>query len=454
MILLDTFIGRFHPLVVHLPIGFLILGILTEWCYRSEKARFFVAFAWLMGGVSAFSAAFLGWLLANEGGYEASSLFWHRWLGIGLTVLSFMVYLAKSDRVKVSKVGHQMMNIGVIALLGIVGHLGGNMTHGSDYLIENAPPAMKAMLGEEAEIVASTSINKSVDSTYIYADLIEPVFETKCMQCHNDEVQRGALNMASPEKMSAGGDHGAVFVSGNASESELFRRVTLLPSHAKYMPLKGEPMTFQEIKLLEWWLEEGASFEERVAEKEIPKSIAAILLNAYDLDVSERPYYEKVKVAAAAEQAIKKIEAAGFKVAPLAAGSNLLEVSFQQTNPDLSVLLEAKEQITWLNLANTALEDAQLANISQLVNLTRLRLENNPIGDEGVAYLEALQHLATLNLHHTKVSDEVAKTLVKMNGLENVYLWETKATPDILEAVEGVEIDLGMSFASANLIKE
>lgn len=454
MILLDTFIGRFHPLVVHLPIGFLILGILTEWFYKSEKAQSFAAFAWLMGGISAFFAALFGWLLANEGGYEASSLFWHRWLGIALVGISFLVYFAKSGRIEVGKTGNHVLNFGVLALLTLVGHLGGNMTHGSEYLTENAPPALKAILGEAEIEETAITIDKPADSTYLYADLIEPVFEAKCMQCHNDEVQRGALNMASPEKLTVGGDHGVVFVAGSATESELFRRVTLLPNHSKYMPLKGQPMTFKEIKLLEWWLDEGASFEARVTENEIPKGIAAILLENYDLDISEKPYYEKAKVVAASNQAIEQLTKSGFKVDILSDENNLLEVSFKNRNlENLEILLEAKEQITWLDLSNTNLEDEQLAIIGQLPNLTRLRLQNNPISDEGVAFLTNLKHLESLNLHHTKVTDAVSTSLEKIQGLKRVYLWETQVTMAILAQLETtkpkLEVDLGMQFAVA-----
>lgn len=455
MILLDTFIGRFHPLVVHLPIGFLVLGIVTEWFYRSEKVKPFVVFSWLMGGVSAFFAVLFGWLLANEGGYEEGSLFWHRWLGIALTVFAFGVYFVKSGRIELGNLGHQVLNLGALALLTIVGHLGGNMTHGSDYLIENAPTALKAILGSEATEAEAEAIDKPADSIYLYTDLIEPVFEAKCMQCHNNEVQRGALNMSSPAKLALGGDHGVVLVAGSAEESELFRRVTLLPDHAKYMPLKGQPMTFQEIKLMEWWLEEGASFEARLTEYEVPKDMASILLKQYEVDVSEKPYYEKVKVNPAEEQVLEKIRNMGFKVETLGAGNNLLEVSYRGQNiENIEVLLEAAAQITWLDLSNTQITDEQINTIGKLPNLTRLRLQNNPIGDEGVAALSSLKHLESLNLHHTQVTNAVATTLGKIVGLKRVYLWETQATLAILSNLQAakpeLEVDLGIQYASIN----
>ncbi|MEL6942055.1 MAG: DUF2231 domain-containing protein, partial [Bacteroidota bacterium] len=198
MLLLDSFIGRFHPLVVHLPIGFLILGVLMEFFLKEgEGAKKTIAFSWLMGGISALASAFIGWLLANDGGYEESTLFWHRWLGIGLTVVAFAGWLVKSGRFEVGKTGNWALNIGIVVALSVVGHLGGNMTHGSDYLIENAPEPIKAILGEEKTEEASKTIQKTPDSIGIYSDLIAPVFEEKCNRCHDDKVQRGGLNMSN-----------------------------------------------------------------------------------------------------------------------------------------------------------------------------------------------------------------------------------------------------------------
>ncbi|MEN0051652.1 MAG: DUF2231 domain-containing protein, partial [Bacteroidota bacterium] len=192
MLLLESFIGRFHPLVVHLPIGFLILGVLMEFFFREgEGTKKVIAFTWLMGGLGAAASAFIGWLLANEGGYNEDTLFWHRWIGIGLTVVAFAGWWVKSGRLELGKVGNWALNIGVIVALSVVGHLGGNMTHGSDYLIENAPEPIKAILGEEEVEEVDKVISKTADSIGIYADLIAPVFEEKCNRCHDDEIQRG-----------------------------------------------------------------------------------------------------------------------------------------------------------------------------------------------------------------------------------------------------------------------
>ena len=93
MLALDivTFFGRFRPLLVHLPIGFLLLAILIEWYQGKKEGKEnskLITYAWLLGAISAILSALCGWLLAENGEYAEASIFWHRWLGIGLAALA------------------------------------------------------------------------------------------------------------------------------------------------------------------------------------------------------------------------------------------------------------------------------------------------------------------------------------------------------------------------------
>src|SRR5258707_8763664 len=86
---LSQFVGRFHPLIVHLPIALLLLVPLLEFLglfRRWNDLRASAGFVLLLASISAFVAAFLGWLLAWSGGYEGTLVTRHMWGGFSLAV--------------------------------------------------------------------------------------------------------------------------------------------------------------------------------------------------------------------------------------------------------------------------------------------------------------------------------------------------------------------------------
>ena len=80
-------IGKFHPLFVHLPIGFLILLAILEWlALRPQWKELATAnrVILLLSIPVSIASVICGWLLAESGSYDATALFWHRWLGTGV----------------------------------------------------------------------------------------------------------------------------------------------------------------------------------------------------------------------------------------------------------------------------------------------------------------------------------------------------------------------------------
>ena len=64
-----TFLGRFHPLFVHLPIGFLLLAVLLEWYQhrkKNKKNSTLISLSWFLGAVSALLAALCGWVSGRK----------------------------------------------------------------------------------------------------------------------------------------------------------------------------------------------------------------------------------------------------------------------------------------------------------------------------------------------------------------------------------------------------
>src|SRR5258708_1248012 len=84
---LSQFIGRFHPLAVHLPIALVLLAALLELggFFRSGKhLQSFGGFVLALAAASALLSVSLGWVLARSGGYEGQLVTRHMWGGVSL----------------------------------------------------------------------------------------------------------------------------------------------------------------------------------------------------------------------------------------------------------------------------------------------------------------------------------------------------------------------------------
>ena len=137
------FLGRFHPVAVHLPIGLLLAAALAEglfvWTHAqwlSGAARFSV----LLGAAGAVGAASLGWLNAMSANYDgdlARVLEYHRWLGTGTAALAGVAaVLGEVQRrrpVWLWRIGYRVALLFAAVAVGITGHFGGMLVYGVDY---------------------------------------------------------------------------------------------------------------------------------------------------------------------------------------------------------------------------------------------------------------------------------------------------------------------------------
>lgn len=136
--------GRLHILVLHFPIALLLAAAAAEvFRLRRDRRPGDAAYACLvLGAAAAVAAAGAGWLLAAGEPPEASlagELFIHRWCGVGAAGLAVLTALvATVGRRSESAVLAQVYRVGVVAcavLVAIVGHFGGRMVYGPNYLM-------------------------------------------------------------------------------------------------------------------------------------------------------------------------------------------------------------------------------------------------------------------------------------------------------------------------------
>lgn len=136
-----TFLGKFHPLVVHFPIALILAALLAEglgmwWAgaFFPQAARFLLA----LGAVGAVVAAGLGWLAATGESYSgdlACTLFLHRWLGVSVAFVSSTAsILSRYQKCNgILLVAYRAALVLCALLVGITGHLGATLIYGANY---------------------------------------------------------------------------------------------------------------------------------------------------------------------------------------------------------------------------------------------------------------------------------------------------------------------------------
>ena len=427
---LYMFFGRFHPLFVHLPIGILVFALIFELYLRwkpNTSLHAVLPIVWGLAALSSVLSALSGYILSLGGGYSEETLNLHKISGISLSILSVCFFILSFYRLPWLTTyrdrARKILLSGIIVLLLLTGHWGGTLTHGNDYLMEFAP----FVKTDSTSKLDHASRISSLDSADIFKDAVQPIVQSKCVSCHNAEKKKGGLLLTSYEEMLAGGKTKAGIIPGNTATSEIFRRITLPPSHKEFMPTGGKkPLTENQIAILEWWIDQGAQRNMMISSMKPNKYIQDIFSDFFQfgrdaiLSYSAKP---------ASTDALAALLKEGFQVRAISESNNLLEVKYTGPNTEkinLSLLEPIKDQLVWLQLINCGITDEDLKIVGGLTNLYKLNLNRNKLTDQGINELNRLSKVEYLNLYGTLVSDSAINQLVIMPKLKKLYVWESR----------------------------
>ena len=87
---------------------------------------------------------------------------------------------------------------------------------------------------------------------------VRPILEQRCLECHGEKKQKAGVRLDRKAFAFAPGDSGQPAISaGRSRESLLWQRITTTNSD-EIMPPKGEPLTTQQVAVIQKWIEEGA----------------------------------------------------------------------------------------------------------------------------------------------------------------------------------------------------
>lgn len=407
-------IGHFHPLLVHLPIGILLLAILFEllpsWkSYRSLKRSVITILS--IGSATAILSCITGYLLSQSGDYESDIVGWHQWMGIVLTVYS-LGYVWMRSR-KEYKPYRKAFAFVLLILLMVTGHLGGTLTHGEGYLTSG--------LNAKSNLDLS---KVNLQQALYYDDLVKPVLEERCYGCHGSSKQKGKLRLDAPEHILKGGKDGKVMVAGKVDESEMIYRLLLPLDDEDHMPPKEKPqLSAQEIEILKLWIAAGANFKKSVVESNQLTSLQKVFSSEGIKTVS---YVPEEKVEAADPIVISALLKLGAVVLPIAHESNFLSanlINVTSLDSAVELLSQLKEQLVWLKAGGQPLTDNHLAKLSSLKHITRLSLDGTQVTDAGLNNLKSLDALLYLNLNNTKVTSAGVSNLASLKQLQSLFLY-------------------------------
>jgi uncharacterized membrane protein len=493
------FLGRFHVLIVHLPLGMLTLAVALEILVRLRPFKSLesaVAPTWIAGAISALVTVALGFMHATEESFDdMPAVEDHRWAGVALAVVACLTAVLRTRMhpppyppphagegregaprwAGPQQVGTRLYNAvqpafakgaaldqaydklwsipmaAIVFLMLLTGHLGGSLTHGDTYLLQYAPGPIRVMAGLPAD-AGPRPRPKDLASADIYLDVVQPALEQRCLSCHNNSKRSGGLSVATYETLMKGGSKGPVITPGNPATSDLFHRVNLSPANSDFMPKEGKtPLNKNEIAAIGWWIAQSAPKSATVGSltltADASSAIQAVIGAADGMseeDAAAGPMSPDEaplpQVAEADKATVAKVVEEGFIVRKVAKGSNLVDMDYVSANPVSPGMIDDLAgfgpNILRLNLRHAGVTDAEVKTIAGFSNLRRLRLEENAITDAAAADIARLKNLTYLNLTNTKVTDAGLDLLSTLPKLSHIYVWGTTITPAAVDKVK------------------
>lgn len=185
-------------MVLHIPIGAFSALFLLELVHLLRPklslalgCRIVLIFAL----ISLLPALVFGYLLGATGEYGEEFLNQHANMAWWMAILaSFLPMLRGLKAVpRMGLIPYRVALLLTMTLLGLAGHHGGSLTHGSDYLTEHMPMTIKKLLGM-AEEESTEAVSESKDEV-TFSGNIYPLMKKYCIQCHGPEKQKGDVRL-------------------------------------------------------------------------------------------------------------------------------------------------------------------------------------------------------------------------------------------------------------------
>ncbi|TQO39741.1 putative membrane protein [Arenibacter algicola] len=439
---LVSWVGRWHPLVLHFPIVLLLIAIFLGLSGQKVPDLLLTA-----GVISALVTAVSGFFLGNGSPAKGDLLFWHQWFGAGVALLAALWYGLSQMQLD-QKIYTKGVQVALVVLVVVTGHYGGMVTHGEEFL---------ALPTERRQ-------EKIPIDPIIYKDIVTRILDGKCVSCHNPNKQKGELVMTDLAALLKGGESGNTLVPGEPEQSELIKRLHLPKEDEGYMPPEGKtPLNEVEIAILERWIALGASDTLRFGQLEKAEPLVGYIKGLMEPD----PMEKWTKLPEVADTTLQNLSSDYLTIKRIASNSDALSISaYLSPNYDsknLTDLARVADNIVELDLSGLPIGQEEMAFVGSCSSLEWLELDKTGITDTDVGKLIELRNLRLLKVYGTAISDQSVSIFQDFPNLKSLYIWETdiseKALDALREAKPGLLIDNGMGreinafFAATDSIK-
>lgn len=428
--------GRMHPLLLHIPIGLLLLYAIIELFFplrkMQDQATDLKDALLLSGAITIALTALMGLFLANEPGYDPEVIALHKWGGAAVSFL-LMAWYHWRKNIRRRPVLNNTVAALSIALISFTGHQGGNITHGENFLLG-------PILPKEVD-----PVNVPFDEAVVFTHMALPIIKQKCISCHNEKKAKGELIMTTAELMMRGGKNGKLWDTTAQDLGLMIKRIHLPLEHDDHMPPKGKPqLTDEEIAILEAWIKAGSNMTIKVSE--LDKNDTLAILAAAMFSNQEEAYdFEAVS-----PTTIESLNNFYRVIKPLAENSPALSVSFfgreQFAIDQLRELKPINKQAVEMDLSRMPVKDEDLSVIAQFPNLRKLNLNFTDIRGEGLGALKNLSYLKELSLSGTGAQASSLSALKDFPALKKIFLWNTDITNEEINALR--QLNKKMVFES------
>jgi uncharacterized membrane protein len=427
------FIGRFHPLSVHLPIALLIVVPLVELAGRSRYFPSLLHAADFLLGLAtcaAVGAAILGWCLARGGGYSGPVMTQHMWGGVATAAAAGLCWVlrAKSGSTKPNRLYAGAL-VAAVGLVSFTGYRGGQLSQGENHLTEFMPAPLATVLGvSETEDAPANSANGG-PATF-YGARIRPVLSQHCITCHGRSRHKANLRLDSYEAVMRGGKHGPAVKAGDVKGSELLRRISLASSDDEAMPPDNrQRVSANDRKLIELWIAAGASGTQSADSiKSTPSQnppAAEVTFEEIDPAIVAKQRAALAPMVAQLQQQLPNIfDYQSRGSADIVVNAAWMGAKFGDN--ELAALAPLRDRIVMADFSSTAITDKSAGAIAAMKHLRTLRLMHTTITDATVQALGPLEQLQSLDVFATPVTPAALPALAHLPKLKHIYAGETK----------------------------